>query len=284
MNTNLFYPDTIFFYNFGGKRTLTLKPGKLNRGQCNTIEDKIIYDFNFTNNEFYYYINRSIEFSLSINYNEDNYTSFCKLNLSNKDNDIICSLENVCPKDFKINNNPSIDYYYLPDATIIYEDFATKEIVTIVMNPDGKIIKKGLIDDKYRFIITNNSVLGNKIISENIEFDLNINDKNTFANCLIPKSNENKIFDISCYINNGEAFMKNSEIEIIEEPDDNTYYFSGYKNKKTLTLDAGVLMKNKNNENIFFFIFNKFIRNYTYFEDYVFEFFLFIKYFVIIIY
>ena len=278
MNTNLFYPDTIFFYNFGGKRTLTLKPGKLNRGQCNTIEDKIIYDFNFTNNEFYYYINRSIEFSLSINYNEDNYTSFCKLNLSNKDNDIICSLENVCPKDFKINNNPSIDYYYLPNATIIYEDFVTKEIVTIVMNPDGKIIKRGLIDDKYRFIITNNSVLGNKIISENIEFDLNINDKNTFANCLIPKSNENKIFDISCYINNGEAFMKNSEIEIIEEPDDNTYYFSGYKNKKTLTLEAGVLMKNKDNENIFYIINNKFMSNYTQFEDNDFEIALNIKY------
>ena len=48
-------------------------------------------------------------------------------------------------------------------------------------------------------------------------------------------------------------WYNNDEIEIIENPilDEYNYYFSGYKNKRTLTLLGGSLIKDENNNKKF---------------------------------
>ena len=259
---DLFRPNTVFYYDFEGKRTLTIKSGKLNRGKCTISQDnKMIYNFKITDNVHLYNIDKEIPFDLILKFNEIEKTSLCSMNLSGEDNTINCNLEDYCPDYFKIKNDPSVDYYSLqPNITVKYEEFINKEIYIIKMSEKGKIIKTDFTEDNYNFIISNNSILGNLAINEKYYFKININNNKTFANCSLPKIKAKEIFDISCsVINDGFSFSINDEIEILEEPEDLLYYFTGYKNKKTLTLEAGNIVKNIYDNRKFKIINNQFL-------------------------
>ena len=262
---DLFSPNTVFYYDFVGKRTLTIKAGKLNRGNCSILPDnKITYNFTITDNIFHYKIDKEVSFDLTLSFGSSEKNSLCFINLSGEDNTINCTLtlEDDCPEYFKIKRDPYDEYYALqPNITLKYEEFANKEINIIRMNEKGKIIKTDFDEDNYNFIISNNSILGNLPIDEEYYFKININNNKTFANCSLPKNKAN-FFDISCsIINSGFSFSINDEIEILEEPEDLRYYFTGYKNKTTLTLEAGNIIKNTIDNRKFSIINNHFMSN-----------------------
>ena len=106
---SLFEHTTTFFENFNGKRTLTVKPGILNRGKCVTTEDNInIYYFNITDCEFYYnYTGRNpVKFNLSLDFDGVQKNANCNINLSGIDtNTINCSLEVDCPDSVRIRQS-----------------------------------------------------------------------------------------------------------------------------------------------------------------------------------
>ena len=245
MNTSIFSPNTVFFYDFDGKRTLTLKAGLLNRGKCNILPDnKMVYKFNITNNEYNYNINNIIPFNLNLISDNIEKTSLCSIDFSKGGNVINCSLNDYCPEFFKIENNPNDDYSTLPNITLTYEDFTNKEILSIKMNEEGKIIKIGFRDNYYDFIITNNTIKGTSLINEEIIFSLNINEPNIFSNCIIANNINKENFNLTCSIESSFSFSKNDEIIILEDPNDSRFYFSGYKDKRTLSLEAGSIFKN----------------------------------------
>ena len=278
---DLFSPNTVFYYDFEGKRTLTIKSGKLNRGKCSISQDnKKIFNFKITDNVHLYNINKNIPLNLTLKFDDIEKTSLCSMNLSGKDNTINCNLEDYCPDYFKIKSDPSVDYYALqPNITLIYEEFINKEIYIIKMNENGKIIKTDFSEDNYNFIISNNSILGNLAINEKYYFKININNNKTFANCSLPKIKAKETFDISCtIINDGFSFSINDEIEILEEPEDLLYYFTGYKNKKTLTLEAGNIVKDIYNKRKFKIINNLFMSDITLFTEDDIEIILDVKY------
>ena len=259
---DLFSPNTVFYYNFEGKRAITIKAGRLYRGKCTITQDnKMIYNFNITDNVHLYNISKNISFNLILKFDEIEKESLCNMNLSGEDNTINCKLEDYCPDYFKIKSNPDYDYYLLqPNITIKYEEFINKEIYVIKMNENGKIIKTDFAEDNYNFIISNNSMLGNLANKEKYYFKININNNKTFANCFLPKIKAREFFNISCSIINDDfSFSINDEIEILEEPEDLLYYFTGYKNKRTLTLETGNIVKNIYDDRKFKIINNKFM-------------------------
>ena len=243
------FNDTISlsFWDFEGKGTFAIKAGKINKGKCSVDSDnKKKYNFNITDNIYHYNIDTEVSFNLVLSLGEKETISICSLNLSRKNNSIICNLDDYCPDYFKINSDPDDDYYSIqPNITIKYEDFTNKGFYMIRMNDEGKIIKTDFTEDNYNFIISNNSFLSNLASDQEFYIIFNINDDNTFANCSIPKIKANEFFNISCYIiKDSFSFSFNDEIEIMEDPKDSNYFFTGYKNKKTLTLESGNIIKN----------------------------------------
>ena len=267
---SLFEHTTTFFENFNGRRTLTVKPGILNRGKCLTTEDNInIYYFNITDCEFYYnYTGRNpVKFNLSLDFDGVQKNANCNINLSGIDtNTINCSLEVDCPDSVRIISNPDDDYYSLGNTiTLIFEEFKNLSTLSIQMKEDGKIIITNLSENNTEFIITNNIVLNGKTNKE-FYFNLNINNANTLANCILPKINKNESFNISCSI---KSFLGSNEIEIMDDPDDDRFNFKGFKNKKTWILNAGNIIKNFEYDNGFYIINNSFngdISKFTYGE------------------
>jgi hypothetical protein len=260
-NSTLFSPNSVFFNDFNEKRTITIKAGKLNKGECHimgdigeTIEQ---YSFNFTDNIFTYYVDKEINFKLKIILKDDTESiAKCVFNLSGEDKTISC-LADVCPNegdDIEIKSDPSPIYNVLSPNSIWFEGFSNINTITILMKETGMIIKEKINDqNQLEFIITNNIVNGNKTIETPIEFNLKLyNDKT--AICTIGSLSEIILelepFNITCKANN---MNMEDEIEIYEDPHDENieYYFSGYKDKKTLTLKNGSLIKDINDNNKF---------------------------------
>ena len=262
IDTSIFSPNSVFLTNLIGKRTVTVKHGNLNRGKCSILPDNnLTYIFNITENEHLYNISKVIEFNLTLKFDDMNENALCSMNLSGYDDTIYCSLKGYCPDTFQISRDPNPLYYSDNLITFYLEEYAKQEIFMIKMNSGGKIIKNNFSENNYNFIITNNSVLGSSEISEDVYFDLKITNENTLANCLLPKG-ANSEFNISCAINNDDSsFDINDEIEILEDPLSESYNFIGYKNKKTLTLNAGSLIKNNEDVRKFYIINNNFIYN-----------------------
>ena len=105
------------------------------------------------------------------------------------------------------------------------------------------IIKGEINDNTFSFIITENKINENDLIESEFNFELKINKGK--AICTVPKveSKDNK-FNISCSTSD---LSVEDEIEIIEEPEYEDYYFSGYKNKRTISLIPGSIIKDLNN-------------------------------------
>ena len=259
-NYSLFNPSTVFFTDFVGKRTLTIKPGQLNKGKCSESENKKEYNFTFTKCEHHYNIDKNISFNLTLNFeNEENQLALCSMNLSGIDNTINCKLNDKCPNKFKITKDPPDDYYTLePNISILFEDFQNAEIKIVKMSPEGKIIKTEFSENNYNFIITNNTIEGNSGTYEKYYFELNINNQDIFANCSIP-GNVGEEFNISCRIKDDSNFSVKDEIEILKEPIDLTNDFIGYQSQKTLTLVAGNIIKNNLESTKFDIINNSFL-------------------------
>ena len=238
-NETLFYPNTTFFNNFSNKRTITIKPGKIKKGQCISTSQ---YNFTFVQNEIDYKTNSIINFNLDTLLNITKlYSSSCSINLSNTNNAINCKID-FCPSeeyDLFINSNPNADYKTLNPNSIFFEDFINKNTTTIIMPQSGMIIKNQngmILSDNY---INEKDIIYNQF---NITIKLKISEEEKDANCLIPQVQKDEKFNITCTIIN---FAKENEIEIMEEPISDNYYFVGYKNKRTMTLKAGSLYKDE---------------------------------------
>lgn len=257
-NFSIFNDTTTFFVNFDGKRTLTVKPGFLNQGKCDTIEDNTkVYKFNITDCEYHDTNKKSVNFNLSLNFEGEQKNANCLIDLSENNNPISCSLKDYCPNpnSIIIKANPSNDYYTLGnDITLIFEEFRNLKMINIQMKEEGKILITNFSENNCQFIITNNTVL-NGIINEELSVDLNINNPGTFAKCSIPSVEKDENFNITCTI---DSFQVNDVIEIMEEPFYAKYYFIGYKNKKALTLNAGNIDKIYEFENEFYIRNNNF--------------------------
>ena len=155
----VFYPNTTFFNDFTGKRTITIKPGKIRKGQCDPTNSK--YSFTFIQNDFDYKTNSIIYFNLTISLNSINYLSNCSVNLSEPNNDINCAI-NTCSKaeeDILITANPEPDYQIFYPNSTFFEDFINKKTTTIIMSQSGMIIRQ-----QNGFILTDNYVNENDYI------------------------------------------------------------------------------------------------------------------------
>ena len=265
-NETVFYPNTLFFNDFNNKRTITIKAGKIKKGKYTSSK----YSFTFEESEIDYKINSLINFNLQTLINKNEYTSNCYINISGIDNTIYCEV-NANPDnddDLLIQLNPNSDYRTLYPNSIFFENFVTKNTTTIIKSNTGLIIK-----EQNGFVITDNYVKENDIIynSFNVKIKIKINEQEKEAICSIPKVKENEIFNINCQI----SYSQDDDIEIIEEPVNDNYYFYGYKNKKTLTLTAGSIYKERIN-NKFDIINNKFSGKYPLINK--FEFYLRTKY------
>ena len=268
-NNTLFSPNSTFFNDFNNKRTVTIKAGKLNKGECHIIggitDITEQYNFSFTDNIFTYNIDKDITFNLKIILkDETESTAKCVLNLSGKDNTILCN-SNVCPNegdDLEIKADPTPIYNVISPNSIFFEGFSGGNTTTIVMNQTGMIIKKKYNDEKQlEFIITDNYVNGNKPIVVPIKFNLKLyNDKTAICTIggLSKVISPFILFNISCKVND---MTMEDEIEIYEDPydDDNDYYFSGYKDKKTLSLKIGSIIRDINDNKKFIIQNNEFI-------------------------
>ena len=244
-NETLFYPNTTFFNDFKNKRTITIKAGKIHKGQC---EHSTKYHFTFTENEIDYITDSVIIFNLPTSINSKQYISNCSINLTSEEKIINCFI-NTCPEAdnfILIESNPTPDYKSLYPNSTFFENFINKNISTILMSKSGVIIKQ-----ENGFILTDN-YLNDKIYSSfSVTIKVNISGEEKDADCLIPEVEKNEIFEITCTV---DYYPEENEIEIIEEPINDNYNFSGYKNKRTLTLTGGSLYKN--NDNNIFYIYN----------------------------
>ena len=138
----IFYPNTTFFYEFTGKRTITIKPGRIRKGQCDSNNSK--YTFTIIQNDFDYKTNSIIYFNLNISIHSIEYISNCSIDLSSKNNEINCQM-NTCPKvedDLIIKTNPQQDYQTLYLNSTYFEDFINKKTTTIKMSKSGMKIKQ----------------------------------------------------------------------------------------------------------------------------------------------
>ena len=250
INESLFYPNTTFFYDFYNRSTITIKAGKMRKGHC---EDSS-YHFTFEENEFDL-INSNITFNLSTLIDSKQFISNCSIDLANKNNIINCFIDS-CPETdnyILIESNPKSDYISLYPNSIFFEEFVNKTALTITMQESGMIIKQ-----QNGFILSDNYLNDNIDTSFNVSIRVKISEDEKEANCLIPEVEKNKTFEIICTLDN---YYEKNEIEILEEPINENYNFSGYKNKRTLTLKGGSLYKEENN-NIFH------IKNNTFNGDY----------------
>ena len=258
-NIELYSPHTTYFYDFNDKKTITIRPGKINKGDCVILEDdKKEYSFKFTDNEITYNIDKSITINLYIVIGGTEKIANCNLNLSGKENPIICNVD-ICPNeedDININNNPDPDYDSLYPNTIYFENFAKSNTTTIINDKNGMIIKGEINDNTISFIITENIVNENDLIENEFNFELKINKGK--ANCTVPKL-ESKDYKFNIFCSTSDLSVED-EIEIIEEPEYEEYYFSGYKNKKTLSLIPGSIMK-EIDDNKFLNIYNNIIKS-----------------------
>ena len=258
----VFEPNTTFFNDFNNKRTITITAGRLKKGVCDTMNN--IYNFTFENNIIDYKINTTIEFELIIKLENENKTSNCKINLNNENNIIYCEVYK-CPalgEDVFIVANPEPNYKSLYPNSLFFENFPASNTTTILTSETSVIIK---YEDS--FIITDNYINGTIFEPFNIFMKVKLNNEIKEVNCLIPKINKKEKFNISCTISNS----LNYDIEIIEEPENDKYYFSGYKNKRTLTLKAGSLYKEGNYKNKFDILNSKFSGQYPSIKNFKFN-------------
>ena len=256
--------NSLYFENFDGKRTLTIKAGKLSKGICNKNNN---LEFQILNN----YIPKEKfngTFQLEIIIEEKKKNSTCYYDLSEKqNNNITCFVENyICSDDMIItigNKDPEPDYDSLELISVYFEGFANlKYQICINMEEEGMIIKN-LNEEKNKFKLTKNQIINNQTINETSNFSLNVSisnikdntEKYERANCSLPIVENNKKFDIECSLNRN--ISEEDEIIIIEEPENDKFDFSGYKYRRTLTLIGGHLEKGGSNTN-FMLINNKF--------------------------
>ena len=245
-NIELYSPHTTYFYDFNEKRTITIKAGKINKGECISLQDgKKQYSFKFTDNEIFYNVDKNISIILNIVIGDIEKTANCYLNLLKKENPIICDVD-ICPNednDISIKNNPDIDYESFYPNTIYFDNFEMRKTTTIINDNTGMIIKGERKDNTFSFIITENKINENDSIENEFNFELKINKGK--AICTVPKVESiNNKFNISCSISD---LSTEDEIEIIEEPEYGDYYFYGYKNKKTVSLISGSIIKDLDN-------------------------------------
>ena len=147
----LFYPNTTFFNDFNNKRTITIKSGKIQKGQCSSSQ----YHFTFIENKIDYKTDFKINFKLNILLDLKPYTANCYINISGIDDIIYCRI-NKCPDsddDLLILSNPENDYTSMYPNSIFFENFPTKNTTTIVMSNSGLILK-----NQDGFIITQNYI------------------------------------------------------------------------------------------------------------------------------
>ena len=266
-NIEIFSPNTAFFKGFNNKRTITIKSGKLIKGECHmTGKTQYQYNFSFINNEFSYSYNKDITFNLKLIIDETSYDdSICFLNLSDENKIISCNINDIpkCPNDkddLLITSNPSPNYGALYPNSIFYEGFIDKNTVTISMKDNGKIIKEESNENKLIFTITENTINGDLFVDELNNFEIYLSN-GQIAICNIKNIGKqeylsaSEVFDIIC----STDLTMNDEIKIIQNPVHERYFFSGYQNKMTLTLEVGSLRRNEKDINSFNIINNKFI-------------------------
>ena len=256
--------NTFYFENFEGKRTLTIRPGKLSKGICN----KNRLEFQFFNNNIPNEEQFNGEFQLEILIKEETYNSICNYLLNEiQNNNITCFVENYNCLDDEIisigNKDPEPDYNSSELISIYFEGFANiKYQICINIKKEGMILKNE--NEKNKFYLTNNQIINNQAINESSNFNLGIKisniqekkEKEIVATCTIPViQNYNEEFDIECTLKGD--ISEEDEIIIIEEPENGIFDFSGYKNRRTLALYGGHLEKD-NNANNFMLINNKF--------------------------
>lgn len=119
------------------------------------------------------------------------------------------------------------------------------------------MIKKGESkENEFTFFITNNILKEEKAVE--LKINVKLSNVQTKAICKGSKPENENNFDFIC---SSSELSAKKEIEIIEEPNHSNYYFFGYKNKKTLTIEAGQISLdlNSNNNKEFKIINNKFI-------------------------
>ena len=133
--------------------------------------------------------------------------------------------------------------------TIYFEGFSNLKYQIIINIKEEGMIIKYINEEKNKFILTKNQIIDNLTISESSNFILDVKisnikdnkEEDKKANCTMPPIENDKEFTIECILDND--ISEEDEIIIIEEPEDEKFYFNGYKNKRTLTLIAGHLEK-----------------------------------------
>jgi len=227
-NIELYSPHTTYFYDFNEKRTITIRAGKINKGEFISLEDgKQQYSFKFTDNGISFNKDKNININLVIIIGDIAKTSICNLNLSRKENPIICNVD-ICPNEENDLNNPDIDYESFYPNTIYFDNFAMRKIITIINDITGMIIKGERNDNTFSFIITENKINENDLIENEFNFELKIYKGKAICTVSKVESIDNT-FNISCSTSD---LSIEDEIKIIEESENGDYYFSGYKNKK----------------------------------------------------
>ena len=262
-NKEIFAPNTTFFNDFNNKRTISIYAGKIIKGNCDSQQN---YNFSFVNNTFTYVIDKNIDFDLTIPLKDKSPIAKCNLSLSGKDNTILCNIEGICPReeeDIIIKADPSPNYSILFPNSLFYFDFINKNTTTLVMKDSGMIIKGENEENGFYFIITDNVVKDIKDLDGLKDFEIKISNLNNNPICNIVQTEDlSNTFNIKCLSN---ILTINDEILIIENPivENDDYYFAGYKDKRAITLECGSIEKDKNSENKFNIVKNKFIGNIT---------------------
>ena len=240
-NSTIFWPNTLFFEEFK-RRTITIKVGELEKVEQ---EEKEKYIFNFINNTVTGKLDKNITFNLTI-CPEKNETKIslavCNLTIDIF-NIIHCQVDDCqsqCPDendDIKIIWALTEDFDSISPDTLYYEGLIE---TTTTINMTGMIIKKECVNNILKFIITDNVINGSQTIEDEIPFEINLTYERV-ASCLTKIGEKSpKGFDIDCEVYD---MKMNEEIEIVKEPIDDKYYFVGFKNKKTFTLNSGIISK-----------------------------------------
>ena len=230
-NNPSFSNNSVFFYGFNGRRTYTVKAGQIRKG--NLLANK--YTFNIINNIITYNNDNTFDIKLASKKDMNNIVNgSCYILKGN--NTITCSSEpcSIDKEDDIIINDSKTENDVMEGENILYYE-GFKGISTFTIRNEGMIIKREKNGNNYHFSITNNILNEDKEVILNIELKLTYNRK---AKCNGIKFENSNDFTFNCSVENipdNEDF----EIEIIEEPTHDYYYFSGYKNKSTLTIEGG---------------------------------------------
>ena len=142
INTEIFSPDSLFYYDFNGKRTISVNAGKLIKGKCEKSNNENIqyrYTYTFINNSIdYTEEDKYLEFILYTTFRsneQEEKLTICNINLSGFDNTSYCYLDlDECNEedDIYIKQNVTKNYTSnLSPNSVFYSDFNNTLILII---------------------------------------------------------------------------------------------------------------------------------------------------------